>query len=516
MSSKIVARLAFALMLATAALPQPAASMDRAAYAQMAMEDKAFIAKLEKLPAEVRTCLLAEQYSVVPTDSNNHAKKPVKINLPGGKQADFEKVVGDARGKYNWAAIWDELYKQRLGAVGKVYADDIAKLRKLNSAHAKHAQDIVAKFRKVDVRALDAFFTEMYEWSERKGNGTNEDSKIYGSDHRQYRWGDLFKRVDSQTWEALKPLWRGNKGLLEMEFGTQISKLRQYNSKEVAKREKAAEKKGKGDRKVEKPATSLSPKALSAAVSSVQGLLKQMPDAARVAFLSALADDATTENLLESSYTDAKGRSRSVYDELQAASAVKPALQAMQKAQEDAAVRSEVLSRNTKALKGAEKGKELRDNRRVALQKVFDARLAEREVERMEYAGTDDLPAVLETTRELVQKVPDPMAQEVLMGSVAHKYTVEDLFTKEVYDDKGNARNCYDVLKDADMVETAVLLMLNAHSCAKLPAEAAKLNADREAAREKQKQKRAARIKAALKAHEAEEAQRALEKAEKK
>lgn len=517
MRARIFARLALALAVVSASLPPAGWAMDRTVYAQADTEEKAVIAKLEKLLAEVRLCMLAELYSVMPTDEKNYAKSPGKVALPGGRQVEFAKVVDGARDKYKWSDLWHSVYDKHVMIVGRVYADDIAKLRKANPSMAKHAQDVLAKFKKVDVRALDAFFTEMYSWSERVGNGTNQECKIYGSDHRQYRWGDLFKRCESATWESLKPLWRGNKGLLEMEFGTQISKLKQYNGKEVAKREKAADKKAKADgKKEEKPATSLSPKAFSSAVNSVQNGLKSLPDSARTAFLAALAADVQADSLPDASYTDAKGRLRYVYDELQAANAVPTALELAAKAKADAAVCAEVLARNAKALKGREKGAELRENRKQAMQKAFDAKMAAHEAEQLDHAGAEDLQCILETDQDLVKRVQDPLCREVLMRAAARKYTVDDLFTKAVYDDQGRARNCYDVLKEADQADTAVILMLDAQCYPKLQEEAAKLMGDLDAAREKQKQKRAARVKAALKAYEAEEARRALEKAEKK
>lgn len=508
MHGRILARLALALAMASAALPHTGwAVMDRAAYSRMDTEERTFINKLEKLPSEVRLCMLAEQFSVVPTDASNYAVKPVKITLPGGKQADFNKVLTESVKKHNWEALWKELREKHLMAVGETYAEDIAKLRKLNADKAKHARDIVAKFKKVDERALDAFFTEMYKWSEAKGNGTNPECKIFGSDHRKYRWGDLYKRCESATWESLKPLWRGNKGLLEMEFGSQISKLRKYNAKENPKKDK-------GD--TGKVTSALSPKALASAVGAVQSGLKAMPESARTAFLAALENDIALKDLHLATYADGKGRLHSVFDELLTADAIKDALRLMQKAQQDPGIRAEVLDRNEKAMKALEKGAEQRTNEATAVQKAYEAKQAAREFEQMNRETPQDHKQIVEAAMNTVQQVPDQMCQEVIVRAMAHKFTTESLFTEFVYDAAGRALNCYDVLHAAGQVETAIELMLDARGCPELQKKAADLLAGEDAAHEKQTKKRGALINVALKEQEAADAQRALKKNSKK
>ncbi len=508
MHGRILVRLTLALTMTSAILtPMGWAMMDRAAYTRMSTEEKTFINKLEKLPADVRLCMLAEQFSVVPTDASNYAVKPVKLTLPGGKQVDFNKVLAESIQKHNWEALWKELRGKHLMAVGEAYADDIAKLRKLNADKAKHARDIVAKFKKVDERALDAFFTEMYKWSEPKGNGTNQECKIYGSDHRKYRWGDLFHRCDSATWESLKPLWRGNKGLLEMEFASQISKLRKYNAKEEPKKDKGV---------TEKATTALSPKALASAVGAVQSGLKAMPESARPAFLAALEANVALQDLHLATYADGKGRLHSVFDELLTADAIKDALRLMRKAQQDPGIRAEVLDRNEKAMKSLEKGAEQRANEATAVQKAYEAKQAAREFEQMNRETQQDHKQIAEAAMNTVQQVPDQMCQEVIVRAMAHKFTTESLFAEFVYDAAGRALNCYDVLNAAGQVETAINLMLDASGCPELQKKAVELMVEEDAAHEKQTKKRAALINVALKEQEAADAQRALKKNSKK
>lgn len=503
MNSGILARLALALTVASAVLPQTGWSMDRAAYTMMSAEEKSFIGKLEKLPAEERLCMLAELFSVVPTDSSNYAVKPVKITLPGGKQVDFEEVLSEAVKKHNWEALWKELHEKHLSAVGAAYAEDIARLRKLNADKAKYARNVIAKFKSVNVRVLDAFFSEMNGWSQRKGNVTDLDSSIYGSDGRKYRFGDLWGMCDRNTWRSLQPLWRGNKGLLVVEFGPQISKLRKYNAKEESK-------KGKGD--TEKATSALSPKALASAVASVQGGLKAMPEPARTAFLAALENDVALKDLHLATYADGKGRLHSVFDELLTADAIRDALRLMQKAQQDPGVRAEVLGRNEKAMKPLEKGAEQRDSEAIALQKAYEAKLAAREFEQMNRETPRDHKQIVEAAINTVQQVPDQICQEVIVRAMAHKFTAESLFSKFVYDAAGRALNCYDVLKAAGQVETAINLMLDARDCPELQKKAAELMAEEDAAHEKQTKRRAALINVALKEQEAAEAQRSLKK----
>ena len=517
MRCKLLSGIAWAAAVAVSALFPAAQAMVQSAFSRLEPSEKDIIRKLEALPEEVRLCMLAELFSVIPTAPNNFAARPAYVNLPGKKQANFEDIVLPVQDKCGWVGLWNEVHGGYLMAVGFVYADDIAKLRKLNAQQQRHAQDVLKQFGKVNVRVLDAFFTEMYCWSDRVGDATNVNSTIYGSDHRQYRWGDLYTRTDHVFWESLKPLWKGNKGLLEMQYAAQISKLRLYNCKGAT--ETGADRLAKG---VGKPGGAFDAinngkdSAKSDGVAALLRALKSMPEPARIAVLGMLLENGDADSLEDASFTDAKGCRRSVYDELQKVRATKAAVQFLLKAGEEYTLREAAVDHHAKVVKALEKGAAMRSIRKTAQQKAYEAKAAQHEVARLDGGGEAAPQHDLEKICRMVQDEQDPLCREALVLIVTRTCTVEDLFNLMVYDDTGCARNCYDVLWDMNRWDAAMDLVLMIQSSSALQAAVAGRLADAAAAHEQQEEKRKAHIKAELKGLEAAEARRVLDKASRK